>query len=269
MLFIALYIFIAPSRLNYVFTFYKQPTIYYYLVLFIVPLTLIVLFFRSKNTQDKLIVAVSIEAFSIFLASAFSGRDYTTVVVSAPLYIPLFIYALNILNRKYKFSLIKTSIALLLIYILPSLISSAIGYGKIYGSDFGKQLYGNLSIKEARYINLPIDQVNDLEKMLYFVNLTPADNKILCLPYCSFTEFLSNRRGVSYFSFFYKFQKFDQARVIKDLKEAKNAVIIVEKPGSIEKLALYEDVNLKVLKKFIQTNYKLFGETKNFYIYRN
>ena len=267
--FIGLYIYISPSRLNYVFTFYKEPTIYYYLVLIMLPLLLITIFFKSKNKQEKLIVAVSIEAFSLFLASAFSGRDYTTVVVSAPLYIPLFIYVLCILNKKIKFNVPRVSIVLLLIYIFPSLISSVTGYAKFYGSGFEKQTYGNLNIKKAAYINLPVGQVNDLEKMLAMVKLAPADSKILCFPYCSFVTFLSDRRDASYFNFFYKFQKPDQLRVIEDLKKDKNLVIVVEKFGPIEKLALYEDKNLHILKKFIQTNYKLFGETQNFYIYRN
>lgn len=269
LLFIALYISIAPSRVNFIFNFYKQPTIYYYLILFTIPLILISLFFRSKKTKDRYIAVVSIEAISIFLASAFSGRDYTTVIISAPLYIPLFIYTFYILNKRIKFNVVKVSIVLLLIYVLPSLISTAAGYGKIYGSGVGKQSYANLSAKEAMYVNLPVDHVKDLEKMLSILSLAPADSKILCIPYCSFVEFLSNRKGVSYFSFFYKFQKSDQVKVIADIKANKNVLLVIEKRGSIEKLALYEDANLKTLKKFIKTNYKLFGETENFYIYRN
>ena len=269
-LFIFLYIFISPARISYLQSFYKQQTIYYFLLFFTVPLTLISLFFKSKNAYKKLIVIISIEAFSLFLASAFSGRDYTTVIVTAPLYIPLFLYLFTIKYKKFKLPLSNISISLLLIlFIFPSILSLTEIYGKLYGIGYRKEIYANLDIKEAKYIKIPINQKNDLELVTNYIKSNASSStKLLCVPYCSFWNFLGERKNASYFSFFYKFNKDDQDRVIDDLKRNDDSVILVQRPNVIEKEANYEDENLNLLKTFIYKKHKLVKTTENFYIYR-
>lgn len=264
-----LYILIAPTRIAYLSSFYKQPTIYYFIIFFTVPLTLITLFFKSKNIQERQITILSIEAFSLFLASAFSGRDYTAVIVTSPLYIPLFIYLLTIKYKKVKLSANNTVITLLLIlFIFPSVLSLFRDYGKLHGVDYKREHYGSLSIKEAAYIKIPIAQKNDLETVVsYIKSKTSQDDKLLCLPYCSFLNYLSYRDNASYFGFFYKFNKSDQGRVIGDLGASNNSIIVIQRPGPIEKEANYEDKNISIIKSFIINNYKLTKTTQNFYIY--
>jgi hypothetical protein len=267
--FIGVYILISPTRIPYLSTFYNDPTIYYYLLFFMIPLTLITLFFKSDDKDKKTLIFLSIEAISLFLASAFSGRDYTTVVVASPLYIPLFMYLFIYLFKDLKLRSKNFSIIFLLtIFALPSIFSLLGAYNRVYGEDFKKDSYRKLNIKEMRYINIPISQKNDLEETInYIKNKTSSDIKLLCFPYCSFPQFLSNRGDVSYFNFFYKFMPENQIRVIKDLNNSKNVTILIQKPGPIEKEALYEDEKLKILKQYVLSNYKLKKNTQNFYIY--
>lgn len=269
--FFFLYIFIAPSRIHYLSSFYKDLSVYYFLLFFIVPIVLIELFFKSKNEHKKHILIASITALSLFLASAFSGRDYTTVIVTAPLYIPLLLYFLVIVCKKNKLPLNNIIITLLLVvFILPSAFYLIEAYGKLYGIGHKKEVYANLDIKEAKYIGIPIDQKNDLEFVINYVkNTTLPNDKLLCIPYCPFLYYLSERNNVSYFGLFYKFKTGDQARVIKDINNNKNSIILVQKPGPIEKEANYEDENINAIKSYIFNNYKLIKTTQNFYIYRN
>lgn len=267
--FFFIYILIAPTRIPYLLSFYKQPTIYYFLLFFTVPLTLISLFFRSKNEHKKQITIVSVEAFSLFLASSFSGRDYTTVIVTAPLYFPLFLYLLTMRYRKIKLPANNIAITLLFfLFIFPSVISLVESYGKLYGIGYRKEDYGSLNIKEAAHINIPISQKNDLELVTnYIKNKTSPSDKLICIPYCSFSNFLSDRNNASYFGFFYKFKPEDQKRVMEELNSSKNSIILIQKTGPIEKEAVYEDKSLNLLKQFVVSNYKLVKSTQNFYIY--
>jgi hypothetical protein len=268
-LFVVVYVLISPTRIPYLASFYKEPTIYYYLLFFTVPLALITWFFKSENIYRKALVILSIEAISLFLASAFSGRDYTTVVVASPLYIPLFIYLLTYKCKNLKLWVKNLFITFLLIMLtLPSIISLIGAYNKIYGTESKANVYTKVNIKEMTYIRIPFSQKNDLEEAIDFIeNKTSPNTKILCFPYCSFPQFLSNRKDASYFNFFYKFIPKNQARVISDLNNGKEIAVLIQRPGSIEKEALFEDKNLKILKQFIVSNYKLIKTTQNFYIY--
>jgi len=80
-------------------------------------------------------------------------------------------------------------------------------------------------------------------------------------------QFLTQRKDVSFFSFFYKFMPVDQAQVINDLKNNVKSVALIQRPGSIEAEALFEDNTLAVLKKYMSKNYRLVKTTEIFYIY--
>ena len=270
LVFFFLYIFIAPTRIAYLVSFYKEPTIYYFILFFTSPLILITLFFRSRNKQKRQIVITSIAALSLFLASAFSGRDYTTVIVTAPLYIPLIIYFFKFKCKKIRLPVSNIAIVLFLIlFVFPSVVSLTKAYGKRYGISLSKENYGSLNIKNMSYINIPISQKNDLKIVAnYIESKTSQNDKLLCIPYCSFVNYLTERRNASYFSFFYKFNKNDQERVIDDIKGNINSTILIQRPNVIEKEANYEDNNLNLLKKFISKEYKLVKTTENFYIYK-
>lgn len=272
LLFFALYILISPSRMHYLYGLYKDPSVYYFLIFFTVPIILINLFAKSDSKQKKYLAITSVEALGLFLASAFSGRDYATVVVTAPLYIPLFLSALLIMREKFKLPINNIFITLLLVlFMLPSILYLVQAYGKLYGIGYKKEIYANLDVKEARYINIPIEQRNDLESVISYIKNTtlPTSTKLLCFPYCPLLNFLAERDNASYFSFFYKFRREDQDRVIKDIGSNKDLIILVQRKGEIEKEANYEDENLKDLKGFIIKNYKLAKTTQNFYIYKN
>ncbi len=270
LLFFFLYILIAPTRIAYLASFYKEATIYYFILFFTVPLVLISLFFKSRNEQRRRIVILSVGTFSLFLASAFSGRDYTTVIVVAPLYIPLFIYLFTINYKKIKLPVNNIIITLLLfLFIFPSVVSLAKAYGNIYGIGYKKENYGNLNMKNATYVNIPSAQIKDLEIAINFIESnTIQSDKLLCIPYCSFLNYLTGRENASYFGFFYKFNRNDQGKAISDLKENKSSTILVQRPNIIEKEANYEDNNLNLLKTFIYRNYKLVKATDNFYVYK-
>ena len=166
--FFIIYILIAPTRITYLTSFYRESTIYYFILFFTIPLTLITLFFKSKNEQKKQMVITSIEAFSLFLASAFSGRDYTTVIITAPLYIPLFLYLLTMKCEKIKLPASNIVITLLLIlFISPSVMSLISAYGKLYGIGYKKENYETLNAKEAAYGFAPLSIVSDFFTLLF------------------------------------------------------------------------------------------------------
>lgn len=268
LLFFFLYILIAPTRIVYLTSFYKESTIYYFILFFIVPLAAIALLFKSKDKAKKEIVMTSIEAFSLFLASAFSGRDYATVIVAAPLYIPLFIYLFNAKYKSFKLPKNKTLVILfLIIFTFPSITSLAKTYKSIYGNE---QSYNISNIKNAKYINISISQKNDLETTVsYIKNEVPQGNKLLCIPYCSFMNYLTERRNASYFGFFYKFNPQDQQKVIRDIHENKDSIVLIQNQNIIEEEANYEDGNINLLKKFIYKNYEPVKITENFSVYKN
>ncbi len=272
LLFLALYLLISPSRMHYIYYFYKDPSVYYFLIFFTIPIISINLCFKSKVEGRKRTAITAICALSLFLAQAFSGRDYAVVVVAAPLYIPLFFNVLTIMRAKFKLSINNAIITVLLsLFIFPS-ISYLVGtYGKLYGIGYEKEKYATLEIEEARYIKIPITQRNDLEGVVSYVkNTTSASKtKLLCFPYCPLLYFLTERDNSSYFSFFYKFRREDQEEVIKDISGNKDLVILVQKKGEIEKEANYEDERLRDLKGFITKNHKLVKATQNFYVYKN
>ncbi len=264
--FFGLYILIAPSRINYVFFFYKDISIYYFIFFFIAPIVSLALFFKSKDENKKNITVTSISALSIFLASSFSGRDYTTVIVVSPLYIPLIISFIPIF-KKYRLSFIN--VTALALFILPSIFYLIQTYGKLYGIGFRREAYDNLDVKEAKYIRIPTSQKKDLESIVSYTKTTSANTKLLCFPYCPLFNFLTEKNNASYFNFFYKFRLEDQARVIRDMNDTKNLVVLLQRKGEIEKEADFEDKKLNVLRRHILTNYKLKKITRNFYIYSN
>lgn len=269
-IFFILYLGISPGRVNYLQNFYKDFIIYYFMIFFVVPIILINLFFRSNKENERKVLVTSVSALSLFLAQSFSGRDYATVVITAPLYIPLFIYFLGAIYKKIKvpFSNILTSL-IIITFIFPSIRYLVITYGKLYGIGYAKEVYVDLDIKEEKYIKVPLNEKKDLESTVNYVkNNTSPNTKLLCFPYCPLMNFLTERDNASYFNFFYKFRVEDQDGVIKELHSNKN-IVIVQKTGVIEKEADFEDEKLNVLKKFIQKNYKLDKTTQNFYIYKN
>lgn len=266
--FFAFYIFIAPDRIYYVFSFYKDVSIYYFIFFFIAPIITLFLFLKSKDENSKAISITSISALSIFLASSFSGRDYTTIIIVSPLYIPLIIYFMSIL-KKYRLPSVNISATFFIVlFILPSIFYLTQNYGKLYGVGYEKEVYIELNIKEAKYINIPINQQKDLELLEnYIKSTTPIDAKLLCFPYCPLSNFLTERDNASYFNFFYKFRLEDQERTIRDMEDSKNLIILLQRKGEIEKEANFEDSKLKILRKFILTNYRLKKITQNFYVY--
>lgn len=271
LLFLILYIYLSPSRINYIFGFYRDASVYYFLIFFTFPIILINSYFKSKHKIKKNLVFSSIIALSLFLASAFSGRDYATVVVTAPLYIPIFLKSAYLLPKKIKpyFNNIVLTL-LLIIFILPSLTYLIQVYGKLYGLGYKKELYASLEIKEARNIYIPINQKKELDDVISYVKKNKLQGtKLFCFPYCPLMNYLTKIKNASYYSFFYKFNEKDQHKVIKDLKYNKNLIIILQRKGPIEKEAEFEDKRLAILKEFILKNYKLVKTTQNFYIFKN
>lgn len=267
-IFFILYLVISPERLPYLQNLHKDFVVYYFMIFFIVPLILINLFFKSKEENKRKITVLSISALSMFIAQSFSGRDYATVVITAPFYIPLFIYFLDVVYKKIKLSFGDIfTLLIIILFVFPSVYYLITTYGKLYGIGYGKEIYVDLDIKEAKYIKVPLNEKKDLEFAVNYVrNNTSVNTELLCFPYCPLMSFLTERNNASYFNFFYKLKVEDQERVIKELLSNEN-IVITQKLGVIEREANFEDERLSVLKKFITDNYRLAKASENFYIY--
>ena len=61
----------------------------------------------------------------------------------------------------------------------------------------------------------------------------------------------------------------DQSRVITDLKNSRTKLIVIQKPGDIEKEASYENQRLAILRKYILANYHPTFSTQNFTVYES
>ena len=92
---------------------------------------------------------------------------------------------------------------------------------------------------------------------------------ILCFPYCPLINVLAQRNSGSYFSFFYPetIRVKDQNRVIDDLKKNETKIIILQKSGTIEKEALYENKRLSLLKEYFISDFSPIFSSQNFVIY--
>jgi len=266
--FIILYFAISPQRINYLLATFTDISTYYFLLFLTLPLILIVKLLKTKKIQDKQILVISILSFCLFLTSATSGRDYATVVVVSPLYIPLFIYILNKACKGFKI-LTKNIIItfILFLFIFPSVIYMLKVSVNLYEK---KMTYSKMFSQEGKYVMLSQPQNKELKSVILYVNnLTLPSKKILCFPYCPILNYLSKLESASYFNFFYPetFRAENQNRVITDLEKANNAIVLVQRPGVIEKEANFEDKRLNVLKKFITNNYRQVKATEDFSIY--
>jgi hypothetical protein len=270
-LFFVIYLLISPARILRLQIIYKDFLIYYYLLFLTIPVIVFSLCHKNKVGDKKQCVFLSIVALSMFLSSALSGRDYTTVVMVAPFYVPLVYYFIVHMDNNKLHNRNVIFLITLIIYVLPSITGLAKAYLVHYGLfNFKKETYLSSDIGEMKYIKILDKEKSDLDNLVYHIKTsTPKSEKILCFPYCPMINFLSERSTASYFNFFYPetFLAQDQARVIDDLKKSKETLILVQRNGAIENEANYEDNRLKILKQYILSHYKLQEATENFFVY--
>lgn len=256
-----LYLIISPSRIGRLFTIIYDPLIYYYLAFLLIPLTVISLNWKKSGLKELL--SISCFTLALFFASASSGRDYTTVLMLSPFFLPLcisFIRKTTVIHHK---SLV--TVAVLLIYTLPFLLSSA---KTLKNASFYNSYISN--IKEAKGIKMPREEARELEMAVsYIKSSVSVKERIICFPYCPLIFVLSQRSSGSYFSFFYPetFRATDQDKTIRELKLNRTKMAIIQRRGNIEPEANYEDKRLKILRNYLVTHYKLVKETNNFYFY--
>lgn len=131
--------------------------------------------------------------------------------------------------------------------------------------------YKQLQLLQFEGIYLPPKTADEILSIVKFVQKkTNQNDTILCFPYCPLLNVLTQRKSGSYFSFFYPetIRAKDQKRVIDDLKKNQTKIIIVQKPGEIEKEALYENNRLSLLRNYFLSNYNPVFSSQNFVIYQ-
>jgi hypothetical protein len=257
-IFFFIYIGISPARLGRLSTYIKDPLIYYYGFLLVFPLVVIANFYKQKG--NVLLYAVLLLA--LFLAGASSGRDYTTVGMAFPLVILLFLELVNLVKQK-KTVLLFTFIYLFLpfVFVIPLLFSLFCGLR-----------YVPSTIAQFEGIYLSQQVAPELAQVVKYIQSRIDKNQtMLCFPYCPLINVLAQRNSGSYFSFFYQetMRAKDQSRVITDLKNSRTKLIVIQKPGDIEKEASYENQRLAILRKYILANYHPTFSTQNFTVYES
>lgn len=257
-----LYFVIAPDRVGRLLTIVRDPLIYYYFALFFIPLTCISIFWKTKSLYGKDIMIISFFCLFLFLASAASGRDYTTVLIVSPFFLPLCI----LLLQKFVIKRLTLIISIfLLLYTFPFHITTAENLITNHTNNSTIPV-----IPEAKGIKIAREKADELGAITtYIKNNTQPDDKILCFPYCPLLFVLTERNSASYFSFFYPetFRVSDQERVIKDIIKNKPKMIVLQRVGTIEPEANFEDKRLTVLKNYFFSHYQKSKETKNFLFY--
>ena len=254
--FFLLYIAISPARLGRILTYIKDPLIYYYGFLLIFPLFIISEFAKLKNNN---IILYSVCTLSLFLASASSGRDFTTVIMLFPLVILLCTELINVMHK-------KIFVLIIIVYSFFPLIF----FGISIKSFLTQVNYIQLPLLHFEGILLPKTTAEEIVSVVKYIQKESNNNdSILCFPYCPLINVLAQRNSGSYFSFFYPetIRVKDQNRVIDDLKKNETKIIILQKSGTIEKEALYENKRLSLLKEYFISDFSPIFSSQNFVIY--
>lgn len=255
--FFILYIRISPARLGRLSTYIKDPLIYYYGFLLSFPIFIFSQFIKLKNNN---IFVYSACALSFFLASASSGRDFTTVIIMLPLIILLCTELLSITHKN--------------IFVLAIVIYSffpLVFFGVSIKNLLTPVNYTKLELPQFEEILLPQETARDVKLIVKYIQ-KESDEKdsILCFPYCPLINVLAQRKSGSYFSFFYPetIRIKDQNRVINDLTKNRTKIIILQKTGKIEKEALYENKRLSLLNEYFISDFIPVFSSLNFVIYQ-
>ena len=258
--FFALYLIISPARVGRLFTVFADPLVYYYLALLMVPLTAIYLYWSKKTNQAKDIVLASFFSFGMFFASASSGRDYTTVLITSGFFVPLCLLLIN--NSKMITSKKSFSVLFVLIFLFPLLMMSV----NIL-IDANKYDSYIANAKNAAGIKIIRSEAKELNAVTQYVkSVVKKNGTIVCFPYCPLMFALTERDSASYFSFFYPetFLYSDGQRFIGDIIKNKVKIIILQRKGNIEPEANFEDKRLDYVKRYFLLHYQLVGQTENF-----
>lgn len=267
-----IYFISSPARVGRLVDYLFDPLFYFYSIIFILPLLIIGLNIRPRNDEQKHLVMNSIVLLGLFLASASSGYDYTTVAIVSPLFVPLIIKFVTRLGEGYKFK----QVLMLLVTGLVAVYTTILSFndfspgGKVYGVYSKQDLTEILNLPETKYIRVSRENKEELEFLVSYIKKHVSfDGKIFCFPYCPMMNVLAQRNSASYYSFFYfeTFMEKDQRAVIADLQFNQPSIILIQKKGDIEPEAGFEDDRLDDLKSFIIEKYKEELETKNFKIY--
>lgn len=255
------YLLVSPARIERLFTIIHDPLVYYYLALLLVPLTVIHFFWKQKNIHAKEMVLLAVFSLCLFLASASSGRDCTTVLMVSAFFLPL---GLSFIDSKKITSGKPWLILVMLIYTLPFIISKIPLFASTEAVD------ARSNIQALQGMALSQKERMELEDVIAYIRGHVSEkNTIICFPYCPLLPVLADRGSASFFSFYYPetFREPDQKRVIDDIKAHKPPIIVLQQKGNIEQEATFEDKRLKDLRKFIMSRYHLTKKTDNFLIY--
>ncbi len=263
--FIGGYFLLSPERINRLFIISKDPLVYFYLTILLLPLAVIGIYWKKNRRNAKDLVTLSIFSLGLFLASASSGRDYTTVLMVSPFFLPLCIFCIKKIAVRPKLYIFLIPLFFIL-YSLPFIYKTILTYRANSFYQYEKKS----TIKPLNGLKIPAEEKTELEMLITEINKrVNKSESILCFPYCPLLQVLTERRSASYFSFFYPetFRVDDEKIAIENIITNKPSVIVFQRKGYIEPEAHYEDKRLKIFIAFIKANYHEIKDTENFSIY--
>jgi hypothetical protein len=239
---IIIYLMLKPERIGRIVTYLNDLEFWIYSLFTLVPLWFIAI---NKFRNNSII------ALTTFLGIAASGYSVYNALAVAVLFIPLLniwpLILLAFLNIKQ---------------ILPP--------AKIYNSYPVSEINYSVNLPSAKFIKVSLEEKQELETLVKFIQTnTQSDDPIFCYPYCPLIYTLADRPNTSYYVLFY-FETFPiegQSRVISDLQNSKPNLIIMQKPGYIERDPQSAYSRWIVLTEYIPENYKLIKSTPNFEVY--
>lgn len=265
---IVVYILSDPNR-SFIFLHSLKSFLFYFqMLIYCISVKLLYPNYRLKKI--KFLYVYTIISLASFFGYAMSGYSTGIVITTFPLIIILLFYLYESIDKKQLFY--KT----FLLFSILSTITFITLF--IFKANFKRnsKIYNIQSIEHSKYLTeipqfkgIKVTEVEkkELEKVYHYTqeNIKPSDN-VFCFPYCPMVNFFTNRNNPTNFSFYFgeTFSNYDQIQVINKLKIAK-PVLIIQKKGSIEPEAEYENLRLNLLVDYINSKTTIF-ESDNFVI---
>lgn len=267
---ILVYILSDPSR-SFIFLHSLKSFLFYFqMLIYCISVKLLYPAYRLKRV--KFLYVYTIILLASFFGYAMSGYSTGIVITIFPLIIILLFYLYESVHKKqlfYKtfllFSILSTTTFITLFIFKSNFKRNS----KIYNIQLIEDSTYFTEIPQFKGIKVTEVEKYELEKIYHYTqeNVKPSDH-VFCFPYCPMVNFFTYRNNPTNFSFYFgeTFGDYDQVQIINKLKIVQ-PVLIIQKKGSIEPEAEYENLRLNLIVDYINSKTIIY-ESDNFIIKR-
>lgn len=257
------YLLLQPGRIGRLHDYLLDPTFYLETVVFILPLAVIINYFRLKKKQpedsDGLISALFL--LNAFFIVASQGYNFSLIVTADIFLLPLLIIILK------KFPIRRlVLIGLVFIVTLPYFYNPFAAYALALGKYPLNTFTQSLTASSAKYLRFNPQQKTELTVIVNFIQAhSKKDQPVLCFPYCPMLYVLSDRQAATYYGIFGLTR--DEKDIIKQLDREKPPVVILIRQGSYILTPSLNINNFNLIYQYVKKEYVHSFSTVNFEVY--